>query len=184
MTQDASERLWAEIERVSQDFHANRLRLGRLFLDLRNLYSERNSGGRRLNLGHGTFEEEIRKRGFNPRRVREWIIDFEVSVRLRSPSESTAAKRKARRSNSAEYQRGYHDAIRQTHASLDNDPLVRFAQLLPYSALKAAKQAALQELHPDHGGSDERTRELLVAWKEIEELHASTEEIGPELTVQ
>lgn len=182
---DAEKRLWTDIERTRKSFDCDRLRLGKLFYQLRNLYSERgDTAARRLSSGHGVFQAEIVKRGFKPNRVREMINDWEVSEGLRAATESTAAKRKARRSNSAEYQRGYHDAIRSTHAALDDDPVTRFAALLPFSALKAAYRAALQELHPDHGGSEERTKELISAWQEIERLHSSVDEVASDLRVQ
>lgn len=184
---DAEERIWADIERVSKSFQADRLQLGKLFYQLRSLYSERsNSAARRLSSGHGIFTAEVKKRGYKPNRVQEMLRDYEVSEGLRPPFESTAAKRKARRSNSAnaDYWRGFHDAgIGSTRAALDNDPLTRFAALLPYAALKAAYRAALQELHPDHGGSTERTQELIQAWKEVERLHDSPDGIA-ELRVQ
>lgn len=183
---DAEQRLWADVDRVRESFDCDRLQLGKLFCELRNLYSERaNSAARRLSSGHGIFQAEIVKRGFKPNRVREMIRDFEVSTGLRPTTESTAAKRKARRSNSAEYKRGYHDAIRSTHAALDDDPIISFAKLLPYGALKAAYRAALQELHPDHGGSEDQTKELIRAWEEVERAHDSADGVAiEELRVQ
>ena len=47
--------------------------------------------------GHGTFVEEIKKRGYKPRTVREWVISYEVSAGLRPPEDTPSAKRKARR---------------------------------------------------------------------------------------
>jgi len=167
---DAEKRILGDIERVRRNHQANRRELGRLFRDLQNLYSERNSGGMRLTSGHGQFEQKIKELGFNPRRVREWICDFEVEAGLRPPTESTASKRRTRRANSsAEFNRGYQAALRMNDAS--QDPVSHFASLLPFGALKAAYRAALQELHPDHGGSEERTKDLIRAWKEIELLH-------------
>lgn len=89
---DAATRIWSEIEAVHRAFDFDRAQLGKLFWQLRNLHSDRNSGGSRLTCGHGTFEQEIRKRGFVPRRVREWIVDHEVAIGLRLPSGSTASK--------------------------------------------------------------------------------------------
>jgi hypothetical protein len=108
---DAEKRLWSHIECVYKDHESDRLKLGHLFLDLRLLYSERaNSGGhRRTSGGHGEFERQIKARGFAPRTVRGWITDYEVSAGLRPPGEATAAKRKARRDNTKEYERGYRD---------------------------------------------------------------------------
>lgn len=173
-THDPEIRLWREIESARKDYEANRLTLAKLFYQLRCLYSERSNcaAGRRSCDGHGTFQREILKRGFKPNRVREMINDYEVSIGLRPPAESTSAKRKARRSNS-EYQRGYRDAARSKFRAIASDPVTRFAALLPFYALRSAYRAALQELHPDHGGSVDRTTELIQAWKQVEQLHTS-----------
>jgi len=178
-TPDAAARLWASIERAQKNFSGHQRELGRLFYELRNLYSERaNSAARRLASGHGVFQAEIIKRRYKPNRVREWIVDYEVSIGLRPPAESTAAKRKARRPYSrAEFDRGYQAAMDDfpTMAGDGSDPIAQFANLLPYAALKSAYRTALQELHPDHGGSGERTKALISAWKEVERLHNSME---------
>lgn len=173
-THDAAERIWLAIAEVRKAHSANRLFLGKLFWELRNLYSERsNSADRRLSSGHGTFQTEIVDRGYKPNRVREWIVDFEVASGLRPPAESTAAKRKARRQPSAEYSKGYRAAMDAVGNPCD--PVTRFANLLPYAALKSAFRTALHELHPDHGGSAERTRELIAAWEELARLHTTLE---------
>jgi hypothetical protein len=172
---DAATRLWTAVERAHGDFEVNRRALGKLFFQLKNLYSERaNSAARRLTSGHGIFQAEIKKRGFKPNRVREWICDYEVEAGLRPPAESTAAKRKARRVNSsAEYERGYQAAMNDFPTSSTGDPLSRFAELLPFAALKAAFRKALHELHPDHGGSEERTKALISVWEDVERLYGS-----------
>ena len=177
-TPDAAARLWTSIELAHQNFAANRRELGKLFFQLRNLYSERaNSAARRLSPGHGVFQAEIKRHGYRPNRVREWVNDHEVEIGLRPPAESTAAKRKARREPSAEYSRGYRAAVNDfpTVARDGSDPISRFANLLPYAALKSAYRTALKELHPDHGGCEERTKALISAWKEVEEERSSVE---------
>src|ERR1035438_1181794 len=106
-TPDAARRLWTAVEAAHKNFAANRRELGKLFFELKNLYSERaHSAARRLTSGRGVFEAEIKKRGYKPNRVREWVNDYEVEAGLRPPAESTRAKRAARRSNSDEYQIG------------------------------------------------------------------------------
>ncbi len=172
---DAAARLWASVERAHEDLAANRRKRGKLFFELKNLYSERaNSAARRLTSGHGVFQIEIKKRGYKPNRVREWICDYEVEIGERPPAESTAAKRKARRVNSsAEYERGYQAAMNDFPTASREDPVSRFAQLLPFTALKTAFRKALHELHPDHGGSGEQAAALIDAWKEVERLHCS-----------
>jgi len=176
---DAGARLWALIEVAHKNFAACRRELGKLFYELRNLYSERGTSqpGGRLTSGHGTFQAEIIKRGFKPNRVREWIVDYEVAIGLRRPAEATSAKRKARHQPSTEYSRGYQAAMSDfsTAAAGGSFPVAQFANLLPYAALKTAYRAALQELHPDHGGSGERTKALISAWKEVEKEHSSVE---------
>lgn len=180
---DAAWRLWAAVDEAHKHFAANRRELGKLFWQLKNLYSERaNSAARRLTSGHGVFQAEIKKRGYRPNRVREWICDYEVEAGLRPPAESTASKRKARRSNSDEYQRGYRAAIASTHAALEADPVAHFASLLPLSqpvlqGLKSLYRAALQELHPDHGGDEERTKALIAAWEAVEALHSPVADV-------
>jgi hypothetical protein len=91
---DAGERLWTAASAIHRDLKTDFLKLGKVFVDLRNLYSERNSGDSRRRSGHGTFEAEIIKRGFALRRVREWIADFEAT---QTGKLTTAEKRKARR---------------------------------------------------------------------------------------
>ena len=44
----------------------------------------------------------------------------------------------------------------------------RFIQLLPFAAWQAAYRAALQVLHPDHGGSNAACAELIALWKKLE----------------
>jgi hypothetical protein len=172
---DAATRLWTAVERAHEDLVVNRRKLGKLFYQLKNLYSERaNSAARRLTSGHGVFQIEIKKRGYRPNRVREWICDYEVEVGLRPPAESTAAKRNARRVNSsASYERGYQAAMNDFPTASGEDPVSRFAALLPFAALKAAYHKALHELHPDHDGSEERTKALISAWEDVERLHCS-----------
>jgi hypothetical protein len=156
ITPDAEKRICAEIEAAGARHHKSTLELGKLFFQLKNLYSERsNSAARRLSSGHGVFQKKIIELGFRPNRVREWVTDHEVRMGIRPPSESTASKRKARR-----------QATRaDTFLSAATDPVCRFAMLLPYTALKAAYRAALHEFHPDHGGSTEQTQELIAAWE-------------------
>src|ERR1700726_3056569 len=97
-TPDAMRRLWEDFTSASRDLTVNRLAVGKLGRDLRLLYSERsNSADRRRSSGHGSFERELKDRGFKPNRIREMIVDYERSIGLRPPGESTAAKRKARR---------------------------------------------------------------------------------------
>ena len=141
---DAATRLWTAVERAHEDFVVNRRELGTLFYQLRNLYSERaNSAARRLTSGHGVFQMEIKKRGYKPNRVREWICDHEVEVGLRSPAESTAAKRKARRVNSsAEYERGYQAAMNDLPAASRED---RYHVLLRYChSLHSRRRSAVR----------------------------------------
>ena len=146
---DAATRLWTAVERAHEGLAVRRHELGKLFFQLKNLYSERaNLAVRRLTSGHGVFQAEIEKRGYKPNRVREWICDYEVEAGLRPPAESTAAKRKARRVNpSAAYERGYQAAMNDFPAASREDPISRFAELLPFTALKAAFRKALAE-HP------------------------------------
>src|SRR5579862_3304556 len=127
---DAELRLWTAIEAIHRDIAADRLKLGKLFLQLRFLYSER-SAGVRLSSGPGTFEYEIKKRGFRPNRVREWITDYEVSAGLRSTDDSTSHKRAARRrrtTTSAEYQRGFNDGCLRTKGSEQDSHWAAFAK--------------------------------------------------------
>lgn len=176
-TPDAATRLWHEIEVVYVGgFLPARHQIGELFWKLRNLYSDRNSGGSRLTSGHGVFEKECIKRGYQPRRVREWINDHEVVLGLRKPAESTAAKRKARRLNSsAEYQRGYRAAMNDfpIASGQTTDAVSRFAALLPFEGLQSAYRTAAKLFHPDLGGACERMQLLNIAWGEAEKYFKS-----------
>jgi hypothetical protein len=160
-TPDAEKRICAEIAAVRDRHDRDERQLGRLFLEYQCLLSERShSAARRLSPRKGAFEAKIKQLGFRPNRVREWITDHRVRVGLLPPEASTAAKRKARRQRKA---RGADISF----FSVATDPICRFAVLLPYSALRAAYRAALHELHPDHGGSLERTQELIAAWESM-----------------
>jgi len=173
MTQnhDAAARLWAEIEDVHEKFSFDKRRLGRLFFELRTLYSERNSGGKRLTSGHGTFQKEIEKRGFSPRRVREWVNDHEVATGLRPPAESEASKADRRwHHRAARAARGFDIPFRYA-----DNPVSRFAALLPFEALRAAYCDALQTIHSDHGGDSEEAKRLIIAWKDVENLHKTSD---------
>ena len=88
--------LWAEVEMLTKGTVANRLALGKRSRELRSLYSDRNLGKHRLTSGHGCFEEEIRRRGYKPRTVRQWIQDYEASLAGRPLSSD---KQRARRMN-------------------------------------------------------------------------------------
>jgi hypothetical protein len=170
---DAANRLWAAIEQAHNDLAANRCQLGKLFFALRNIYSERsNSASRRLSSGHGVFQAEILKRGYKPNRVREWVNDYEVVLGLRKPSESTSAKRKARRNRESlgsAYDRGYEAAsYRFNVGCTGGGPLEKFATLLPFEALQAAYRAAAKIFHPDLGGDSEQMQKLNAAWEAVE----------------
>jgi hypothetical protein len=125
---------WTAIGLISADIQADTLKLGALFLKLRDLYSDRNSGGHRLTSGHGVFEQEIQQRGYKTRTVRQWIGDFQAH-QIGAPSSS--AKRAARRRTQKTSVKTYTDAV------------VRFASILPYAAAKAAyrEAAKMQELN-------------------------------------
>jgi hypothetical protein len=184
-TPDAEQRIWAAIDAAKLALTANRLVLGKLCIQLENLYSERAAGVRRSS-GHGTFVQELKKRGFNPRTVREWMADFAA---YRDGKPTTAEKRQARRQRvrhnaSGEFDRGYKQAMHDfpiAASGSGDDPISHFARLLPFGALKAAYRAALQEVHPDHGGSGARTQELIAAWEAVERFHDGFEDAWPEV---
>jgi hypothetical protein len=98
---DAESRIWAQIERLDgtpEERTVRAAKLGKLFYQLRALYSERaDSAAGRLTSGHGVFQAEILERGYKPNRVRELVNDYEVQAGIRPATESTAAKRKSRR---------------------------------------------------------------------------------------
>lgn len=189
-TPDAVKRLWSSVERVHKNFAAHRQELGNLFWQLRNLYSDRNSGGVRLTSGHGTFQEECVKRGYNPRRVREWVNDHEIVLGIRKPSESTAAKRKARReSKSSQYDRGYQAAAQDFFVSgaglsggLCAEAIARYAALLPVEAWSAAHRAAARLLHPDLGHNTDQMKLLNEAYAALKKHFKSVGETVYEAT--
>jgi hypothetical protein len=153
------DKIWAEVEALTPGSVANRLALGQRFHDLRAKYSDRNFGGHRLTSGHGTFEEEIRKRGYRPRSVREWISDYESALAGKPLS---AAKRKTRRLRS--------------RPSSPIDPLSAFAALLPFRAAHAAYREAAKIFHPDHGGNGEKMQQLNELWQQVK-VHYQAQEV-------
>jgi len=147
--------LWQRIQAASPGTPANRLTLGMYFAELRDLYSDRNCGGRRLSSGHGSFETEIRIRGYRPRTVRGWIEDYLACLQGRP---TNAAKRRAQRKRRP-----------LNSVSL----LSEFVALLPFQALQSAYRAAAMLFHPDHGGDVHRMQMLNEAWSRVERLYAA-----------
>lgn len=145
-TPDAAARLWKSLELVSHDLTHDRLTMGRIGMELRNLYSERHSGGGRRSSCHGSFERELEKRGFNPRRVREFIRDYRVSIGELPLHESTQAKRKARGKATANV----------------NEILGPLACRLNHAEMKAAVDAAAKRM------SGTVLKSLLTAWERAE----------------
>jgi hypothetical protein len=143
-------RLWVEVELLTSGTVANRVASGKRFRELRSLYSDRNFGGRRLTSGHGSFEEEIRRRGYKPRTVRQFIEDYESSL-VGKPLSS--AKRKARRLNNKPL--------------VSIEPLSAFAALLPFKAAQAAYREAAKLFHPDHGGDQDKMQQLNAIWQQV-----------------
>jgi hypothetical protein len=173
---DAELRIWHAIDVAALSLSKNRLLLGKLFLHLKSLYSER-SADKRLTSGHGSFEFETKARGFKTRTVREWIFDFEAD---RDGKPSTSAGKKARRQqarhlNSAEYERGYKAAMHDfpTASGDAADPISLFQGLLPFEALQAAYRAAAKLYHPDLGGDSALMQRLNEAWSRVEEHYKS-----------
>jgi hypothetical protein len=151
--------LWCEILELTPGTVENRLGLGERFHALRKLYSDREADVRRM-LGHGIFEQEIVKRGYKPRTVREWVADFEASL---TTGYDSAAKRKARRA-------------RKSKAT--EHPLMAFCNVLPFKAAKAAYLEAAKILHPDHGGSDKKMQKLNAAWDQAKTFYKECDEFN------
>jgi|SRR5579872_159940 len=183
---DAAARLWAEIEAAHRDLAANRLKIGKLFFELKNLYSERSRSAARRLSGKGVFEREIKKRGFKPNRVREMICDYEVNAGLRPATESTAAKREARRiRGSDEYARGFRAGQKNPFGvfgehdifvgSAQSDSWSEFAKILSYREARSAYRAAATRLHPDHAGDAAAMAELNRLWERLEPLYIAKE---------
>ncbi len=160
---DAEQRLWNEIEKLHDSHRAATFLLGKKFLELKNLYSERaNSGGHRLSSGKGVFEKELKARGFKPRTVRGWINDF-VAIST-GEGQTEAAKRAARRSQP-----------RISDRTTENSDLEAFAAILPYTAALAAFREAAKIYHPGHGGSGRKMQELNALWDRLEPLYKARE---------
>jgi hypothetical protein len=159
---------WLRIEQLIARTKADRLTLGQLFLKLRDLYSDRDSGGHRLSSGHGSFEAEIVKRGYRPRTVRQWIGDFEVH-QTGSPTSSEKRKTSRQRKTSAK-------ATADLFNGIQGAALTRFAALLPYKAAQSAYREAAKLFHPDHGGDGEKMQELNSLWDEVEPYYTGDRE--------
>jgi hypothetical protein len=161
---DAETRIWQAIERSSATFEADRRQLGRLFLELRNLYSER--GVRRMSAGHGIFEREIKVRGYKSRTVREWISDFEAD---RDGTPRSSMKRKARRRKTKN-----HLSAPVLWKDIYAGPLTAFAALLPAKAAQIAYREAAKILHPDRGGDKAKMQRLNQAWARVKDYYESS----------
>jgi hypothetical protein len=156
------EREWAKVEAIKRDLEQDRIAMGRAFNRLRELYSDRNSGGRRLTSGHGDFEKQCIKRGHKPRTVRGYIKDFHASE---NGSLSESQKRAARRKKS------------QPRIAQGAEQLARFAALLPFEVARDAYHEAAKAYHPDRGGSEERMQLLNAAWSDAKQFYQTAEDI-------
>lgn len=155
---DETTSLWYRFEELTPRTPANRLALGQCFHELRNHYSDRNSGGVRLTIHHGSFEEEIRKRGYKPRTVREWISDYDAAL---AGKPLAAQRHKARR-------------VRRSRVA-PTDAIAEFARLLPFTAAQAAYREAAKLLHPDRGGDTNGMQQLNLAWDRAKDLYRSVD---------
>jgi hypothetical protein len=129
------------------------------------------------------------------------INDHEVKIGLRPASESTKAKRGARRERSkpspTDYDRGYKDGVESIQGcsfdSLNISDCATFAAWMTYAEAKAAFRAMASRLHPDHGGDGERMKTLNFLWERLEPYYlakdtppAPTQDlnISAEVTIQ
>jgi hypothetical protein len=181
-TPDAGKRLWESFELAHHDLEHDRLAVGRLGMELRNMYSERsNSADRRRSSGHGSFEAELRKRGYKPNRIREAIRDYRVSIGELPQSESTAAKRKARQSKVEDYPTELEALTNLYSRPHPNEPerrkhLAEFAILIPLQLAELTYKASL-ECYQENWRA---TRALEAAWSNVkgyyEEIEARAEQ--------
>jgi hypothetical protein len=139
------EKLWADIEALTPGTVRNRPALGQRFHDPRICYSDRQADVRRT-LGHGVFESEIIRRGYQPRTVRSWIEAYQAALAGRPLS---SAKRRARRLRNSQK---------------PTDPVAEFAAFLPFEAAQTAYRAAARIHHPDCGGDTLKMQQLNAAW--------------------
>lgn len=175
---DAEIRLWSEIESLHAHLHSDRLELGKRFLALRNLYSDRNSGGQRLTSGHGTFQFQIKARGYAVRTARSWIADYEASI---NGTKTQAQKRVDRRAAQAKNHRrackgsDWADLSKEIDRLSGVSVLEAFVRLLPYDAARAAYLVAAKRFHPDHGGDEAKMKDLNEAWEHVERFYKEQE---------
>jgi hypothetical protein len=168
--------LWQKIEFLKRP-GSRRLELGGTFLELRQLYSERErSADSPPKSGHGTFERECIDRGWRPRTVRELISDYEIEF-ARSSGRPTGEKTSAEKRRESRHSR--RSAQRRAHQVevfvYTDHPLTSFAKLLPYEAALSAFRAAAKMLHPDLGGSHQLMQELNAAWSEAQKFYREPE---------
>ena len=184
---------WRRVNTLCANNRRNRLELGRLFLQLRSLYSERSVDVRRGS-GHGTFEAECRKRYFNPRTVRDLICDCEANdIRQKGGEAQTSAekRRTARQASkerrkqraqkaweefSSKYRNGDHRE--ETRFRALDTAFAEFARLLPAGVAHAAYKQAAMLLHPDKGGSNEIMARLNVVWELLSAFYFSRDVVG------
>lgn len=175
--------LWKHVSEASASIRGNRLTLGRCFLSLRNLYSERSSVDVRRSSGHGTFESECLARGFRPRTVRDLIHDYQAHLARKNgePAQTSAEKRRGARTAAkdrrrAAAQKEWED-FEQRYKAEDGEfsdldfVFLSFARLLPYRAAKMAFRYAAKELHPDLGGNAESMARLNQLWERLEAFY-------------
>ena len=155
--------LWMDIGQMMGGSKSNRLELGKRFRELRDIYSDRNSGGNRRTSGHGTFEKECLQRGYRPRTVRDLIADYECFL---SGKPSASEKRKARQ----EKKRLPSTAAGITEMQVR---LAQFAIMLPLEVVERAYEVALELYDINPGGASK----LRSAWEKAKPYYKEIDAI-------
>ena len=134
---DAANRLWTSARKIYDRTEVDRALLGKVFYDLRNLYSERATpAASRRSSGHGTFEAEVKKRKYDPRRVRELVADYEATQQGKP---TTAAKQKIRREKQAADSKTKTQALKLPATPAGSKPHGSTSQYTPLEKMPPAE---------------------------------------------
>ena len=181
--------VWHLIGNLRSQLERDRLAMGRQFLRLRNLYSERSPADVRRTSGHGVFEQACIDRLYRPRTVRDMITDYQAHLARRNggQAETSADKRRHAREVAKEKKHKNWEAatdawatdrLKNSFTGLDA-AMMDFMRLIPHSAAQAAYKHAAKNLHPDRGGDPEKMTRLNQLWDIVETFYLAADKTAP-----
>jgi hypothetical protein len=160
------ERTWTKIDLALTNLKNDRLKLGKLFLDLQELYSNKSADVRRI--GVGCWEKELANRNLSPRTVREWISDYKIQQSREkgtSAGQTSSEKRKAIRDAKANSQSQSQITEEQIH-------LAQFAYMIPLVVAEMCYEIMTKDIYRDNPGAIAKLR---GGWSRVKPVYERIE---------